>query len=176
MLWVNWFIWISLWILYSQVASKLPYSIFTRSRVSVYTHTLISLHCSTVSLGELVRISDCTCPGYELKLQCTVPGVGFTEWIGTALDDDCTIMFAHSSFEPGKSGGSCNDGGIVGHWIEKYGGQNYTSQLTIQIVNTTLAGKSVVCIYNNGSREVIIGEHVIILTTGMFLIINHKIY
>ena len=119
-----------------------------------------------MSSGELVSVSDCTCPGYELKLQCTVPGIGFTEWRGSVFYDNCAIRFRHSSFELGKKGGSCNDGEIVGHWIERHG-QNYTSQLTI-LVNTTLAGKNVECVHNNGVQDIVIGGHVVTLTAGMF--------
>lgn len=114
-----------------------------------------------------MSISDCTCPGYELKLQCMVTGIGFVEWRGTALFDDCTINLGISGFESGKTAGNCNDGSIVGHWIERHG-QNYTTQLTI-LVNSTLAGKTVQCVHNNNSHDVLIGEHVIILTTGIVL-------
>ena len=114
-----------------------------------------------------MSISDCTCPGYELRLQCTVTGIGFIEWRGAAFSDDCTINLGISGFAPGKMAGSCNDGSIVGYWIERHG-QNYTSQLTI-LVNSTLAGKTVECLHNNLYEDIIIGEYVITLTTGIFI-------
>ena len=117
-----------------------------------------------VSLGELISASDCICPGYELKLRCTVTGIGFVEWRGTALYNNCTIRLTTTGFASGKIGGSCNDGSIVAHWIERQG-QNYTSQLII-LIDSTLAGKTVVCLHNNLYDDIIIGEHVITFTTG----------
>ena len=114
-----------------------------------------------------MSISDCTCPGYELNLQCTVTGVGFIEWRGTAFSDSCTINLHISGFAPGLRVGSCNDGSIVGHWIDRHG-ENYTTQLTI-LVNSTMAGKTVQCVHNNLYDDVIIGNHMITLTTGKYL-------
>ena len=117
------------------------------------------------SLGELVSLSDCTCPGYELKLWCTVTGIGFIEWSGTVFSEECTINFRISRFESGKRGESCNDGSIVGHWIERHG-PNYTSQLTI-LVNSTMAGKTIDCVHIDPLHDIgdiIIGEHTITLT------------
>ena len=118
-----------------------------------------------VSLGELVSISDCTCPGYELNLLCTVTGIGFIEWRGSALYNDCRINLRTSTFEPGMRGGSCNNGDIKGLWIENRG-QNYTSQLTI-LVNATLAGRTVQCVHNNlSNHDFFVGEHEITLSAG----------
>jgi hypothetical protein len=111
-----------------------------------------------------MSISDCTCPGYELKLQCTITGIGFIEWRGSAFSDNCTIRFQISKFKPGTRVESCNGGSIVGHWIERHG-HSFITQLTI-LINSTMAGETVQCVHNNLYDDTIIGDHMITLTTG----------
>jgi hypothetical protein len=93
-----------------------------------------------------------------------INGVGFVEWSGSALYDDCTIRFQISQFEAGTRVGSCNNGSIVGHWIERHG-HSYTTQLSI-LINSTMDGKTVQCVHNNLYDDTIIGDHMITLTTG----------
>ena len=48
-------------------------------------------------------LSDCVCPGHELRLECTVVGVGLTVWRGSAFSD-CSgsrLVLRHSQFENG---------------------------------------------------------------------------
>ena len=111
-----------------------------------------------------MSISDCTCSGYELKLQCMVTGIGFIEWKGTAFSDNCIVEFPISGFAAGLMVGSCNNGSIVGHWIDRHG-KNYITQLTI-LVNSTMAGKTVQCVHNNLYDDLTIGNYTITLTTG----------
>ena len=63
------------------------------------------------ALGQLVAVSECTCPGRELRLQCTVVGGFSTIWTGTAFD--CTghanqIQLSHARFESGTKTGTCS--------------------------------------------------------------------
>ena len=105
-------------------------------------------------------MSDCTCPGHELKLLCTVVGGGFTQW----RVNDCTISFRHSQFIEGEEVGHCNGRQIVGRWRER-DGQNVTIEVSI-LTNSTMAGTDVECVYNDLSRDVLIGSHRISFTTG----------
>ena len=116
-------------------------------------------------------LSECVCPGRELRLVCTVVGIGSTAWSGTAFD--CPgqahneILLRHSQFESGRAVGECNNGMIIGRFHNRtFDGLNskYTSQLTIQLpslnaTNNTLEGKTVECIYDNGTTATVIDTH-----------------
>ena len=62
------------------------------------------------ALGQLVALSDCVCPGHELRLECTVVGGGAV-WRGSAFDCHVTneIILLHFRFISGTSG-VCNNG------------------------------------------------------------------
>ena len=108
-------------------------------------------------------LSDCVCPGHELRLECTVVGAGTTVWGGSAFSgcSNNEIVLLHSHFEHGLTMG-CNNGEIVGRSIRKVG-DNYTSQLTVHLnVNFTLRGKTVECFYDDGLHEVTVGNYAII--------------
>ena len=123
-------------------------------------------------------LSECTCPGRELRLECTVEGGGITEWSGTAFDclqGNNEIVLRHSQFsESGEATGECNNGIIIGRSLNrrlKIDGLKflYTSQLTIQLplekdMNDTLEGKTVECIYDDGTITTTINTHTIVYT------------
>ena len=116
-------------------------------------------------------LSDCVCPGHELKLECTVVGAGFTTWNGSAFD--CTtsgnvILLHHSRFASGTDYGRCNNGRIIGRSINTTSdsdGIKYISQLIIQL-DGTLEGSTVECVYDDGLHTIVIGTHVISYTNG----------
>ena len=121
-------------------------------------------------------LSDCVCPGHELRLECTVVGKGTTIWRGSAFN--CTlnrIDLHHSQFESGTSVGECNNGRIIGHSINTTSdsdGIKYISQLIIQLdENGTLDGRTVECDFLNGTHDIIIGTRAISYTRGKFKII-----
>ena len=102
-------------------------------------------------------LSDCVCPGHELRLECTVVGGAVTIWRGSAFDcpeiSYCNeIVLRHSQFASGTSG-SCNNGRIIGCSINTTSdsdGIKYISQLIIQLdVNGTLEGRTVECGHDN---------------------------
>ena len=115
-------------------------------------------------------LNECTCPGPELRLQCTVVGGGFTVWRGSAFSG-CSnnvnhIQLRHTQFERGTAVGECNDGMVVGHGVKRVG-LNYTSQLVIHLdVNSTLEGRTVECVYNDGTYEMVIDTYSVISTRG----------
>ena len=111
-------------------------------------------------------LSDCVCPGHELRLECTVVGGVNTVWRGSAFrgcsNTNNEIVLRHSLFEHGLAMGECNNGVIVGRSIRQEG-DNYTSQLIVHLnVNSTLRGKTVECIYDDGKCTIPIGNHTII--------------
>ena len=124
-------------------------------------------------VGQLVVLNERTCPGRELRLECTVVGRGVTLWRGSAFD--CTskqdsITLRHSQFEHGTEVKVCNDGAITGHSINKTSVDldfEFTSQLIIQLdVNATLDGRTVECIYDNNTDDILVGNHTIVYTRG----------
>ena len=121
--------------------------------------------CIHPALGQLVVLSDCVCPGHELRLECTVVGVGTTIWRGSALSD-CLhnrIVLHHSQFGSGTSGGckrSINTTSVSD-------GMKYISQLIIQLdVNDTLEGRTVECAHSFNTQTNVIGTYTISYTRG----------
>ena len=124
-------------------------------------------------VGQLLVLNECTCPGQELRLECTVTAVsgngGATVWIGSAFD--CThtnneIVLFHYLFEDGRAVGECNDGAIVGRNIKRLG-LNFTSQLVVQLdINSMLEGRTVACVHDNGSHETVVDTYTIVYTRG----------
>ena len=122
------------------------------------------------ALGQLVVLSECACPGRELRLECTAVGGFSTVWKGTAFDCPGAgneILLRHSRFN--QSGGRCNNGMIIGRSRnETFDGLNstYTSQLTIHLpslnaTSNTLEGRTVQCVHDGVT---VIGNHTIAYT------------
>ena len=114
-------------------------------------------------------LSDCVCPGHELRLECTVVGGAATDWRGSAFDCPISyIILLHSRFESGTSA-MCNNGRIIGRSINTTSdsdGIKYISQLIIQLdENGTLDGRTVECAQDNGIQITAIGTHTIIACT-----------
>ena len=126
------------------------------------------------ALGQLVDLlSDCVCPGHELRLQCTIVGPGFTIWKGSAFN--CSpdeIQLRHSQFESGSATGGCNNGRIIARGINKTSdsdGDKFISQLTIQLgVNDSLDGRTVECVHGNLTHRIIINTYTIHYTKGKY--------
>ena len=115
-----------------------------------------------------MALSDCVCPGHELRLECTVVGAGFTIWRGSAFDcSQNRIVLHHSRFESGTSRG-CNNGRIIGRSINTTSdsdGIRFVSQLIIQLdVNDTLEGRTVECVHYNLTYVIVIGTYDISFT------------
>ena len=119
-------------------------------------------------------VSECTCPGRELRLQCTVVGGFSTIWTGTAFN--CSgrgnqIHLSHARFGSGGAIDICNSGMITGRILNRtFDGPNsiYTSQLTINLpllndTNNTLDGRTVECAYISDTIDVV-GNHAIAYT------------
>ena len=128
------------------------------------------------ALGQLVVLSDCVCPGHELRLQCTVVGPGFTVWKGSAFN--CSshsdkINLRHVRFEGGEATGGCNNGRISGHAVNKTSdgdGDKFMSQLTIQLgVNDSLDGRTVECAHDNLTETITINTYTIHYTRGKYM-------
>ena len=89
---------------------------------------------------------------------------GTTVWQGSAFD--CArneILLRHSQFESQAAIGECNNGAITGRGIRSLDNA-FTSQLNVS-VTTSLRGKTVQCVYDNGTTTTI-GRSSIIITTG----------
>ena len=120
-------------------------------------------------MGQLLLLNECVCPGHELRLECTVVGGGFTVWRGSAFDCDeraNQIQLRHTQFEHGAAVGECNNGKIIGSSLRRVD-LNFTSQLIVQLdINSTLEGRTLACVHNNGSHETAVGMYTITYTTG----------
>lgn len=119
--------------------------------------------------------SGCICPGYIVTLECTISGGfgGSTVWQGSAFDcPRCEILLRHSQFELGTAVGECNDGAITGYGRQTVDNHSYTSQLNVTFTRS-LNGKTVECVYDNGTTNVI-GRSSIDMTTGRCLCQSSK--
>ena len=117
-------------------------------------------------------LSECVCPGHELRLECTVVGGVTTVWRGTAFDckgQGDEIALRHTLFDNGRAIGKCSNGIIVGRNQNKTSDGRFISQLIIHLpllnatYNNTLDGKTVQCVHDADSRTVI-GNHTIAYT------------
>ena len=121
-------------------------------------------YCAHAALGQLVVLSECICPGRELRLECTVVGGFTTIWRGTAIDCPSRgneIVLPHARFESGEVT-MCSNGNF-GHSLNRtFDGSNskFTSQLTIHLplLNDTLDGRTVECTRDGVD---VIGNHTI---------------
>ena len=85
-------------------------------------------------------------------------------WQGSAFD--CArneILLRHSQFESQMAVGECNNGAITGKGIRNLD-DAFTSQLNVS-VTTNLQGKTVECVYDNGTTTTI-GSSSITITAG----------
>ena len=105
-------------------------------------------------------MNGCVCPGDTLTYQCTVTGNGSTVWTGSAFicpSSNEEIVLLHSRFESANK--SCTNGAIVGQSVSVVGNL-YTSQLNVTVTPDT-AGKTVVCISDNGTATMLLFSLVI---------------
>ena len=110
------------------------------------------MHDCTVAvergISDLTKLSSCTCLNDDTTYTCTVSGLGFTIWRGSAFDCSAQqnrILLRHMSFGSGTMG-SCNGGDIVGRSLGV--SENvYTSQITVS-VTSNLIGRIVECAYS----------------------------
>ena len=98
--------------------------------------------------------------------ECRVLGPGTTHWEGSAFHTDCgnSIILRHSQFSSQSAGGSCNNGGIVGHSVGIVD-QCFVSQLNVTI-ESSLNGATVSCIYVSEGQRRDIGNNTIVIITG----------
>ena len=113
--------------------------------------------------------SGCACPGDILTYECTVEGElgGTTVWEGTVFDCPQTynaILLFHNHYSSVyKILRACNNGAIVARLISVEG-NNYTSQLNVTVTPDT-AGKTIMCLYDNGRSRAIQFSTVTALST-----------
>lgn len=96
-----------------------------------------------------------------MTIECTVTGVvdGSTVWRGNAFQTLCMIpeiSLRHRDFTSGIIQ-SCNDGVISLRNLETENMNCYSSQLNITY-NTAIIGNTIVCAYDNGVNEEVIGR------------------
>ena len=123
-------------------------------------------------------LSECVCPGSELRLECTVIGGVTTVWRGTAFDcigQGDQIELRHSQFDGGRATRVCNNGIIMGHIRNKTSTDGidfkFISQLIIHLPllnatnDYTLDGKTVECVRDSPTLGItVIGTHTIAYT------------
>ena len=111
-------------------------------------------------------MNGCVCPGDTLTYDCTVVGGGLTVWKGNAFicpSNNDEIALLHRRFESENgTNNSCTNGAIVGKSLAVEG-NNYTSQLNVTITPET-AGKTIMCIGDNGTTTMLIFSLLIPLT------------
>ena len=114
----------------------------------------------SASSFELVTASEC-CPQDAVTFECSVMGEGTTVFQGSALDCLSTrnmIQLLHSRFNiTGGTKVTCNNGAIVGQSL-RVEDNYYISQLRIP-VSRSLVGKTIECIYDNGTATEAVGRY-----------------
>ena len=124
--------------------------------------------------GQLITTDSCTCPEGVITYQCIIDGSepgGFTIWNGTAFScgQSNSILLRHNLFTT-QSGafGSCNNGIISGQSLGVSPGNVYTSQLQVNVTNSSrseLVGRRVQCVYSpDGSTYIVVNSTTIRIT------------
>ena len=110
---------------------------------------------------------------------CVIDGMdpgGITIWNGTAFNcsqSNNIIRLRHRLFSTQTGAfGSCNDGTISGRSLGVGAGNVYTSQLQVNITNSSrseLVGKTVQCVYNpDGSTDIVINSTTIMISGRVY--------
>ena len=124
--------------------------------------------------GQLITTDSCICPEGVITYQCIIDGSepgGFTIWNGTAFScgQSNSILLRHNLFStPSGAFGSCNNGIISGQSLGVSPGNVYTSQLQVNVTNSSrseLVGRSVQCVYSpDGSTYIVVNSTTITIT------------
>ena len=119
-----------------------------------------------------MTISGCTCVGYNVTYQCTIPEDGATIWQGKdsfncPWANDRIVLRHEKYIRPRGAHGDCN--GFIGQSLPMERGNYYSSQLTVP-VTSKLNGATIECVHeelvtNNRSE---IGRTQLNLTTGSY--------
>lgn len=119
--------------------------------------------------ANLVQISDCVCPGYEVIYECTVNATIGEQivWGGTAVN--CSESSGHITLiQPVNKDKEriCNNGSVVARIVNKNNGY-YTSQLRV-MVSPNLIGQTVQCNHNRHTTSdvTVIGTKIILYRSG----------
>ena len=103
-----------------------------------------------------------------MMFQCSVIGEGNTVYEGSAFDCHSSrneITLLHSRFSSNSATSKvCNNGDIVGKSL-RVEDDCYTSQLSVK-VSSNLIGKTVKCLYDNGSATETVGMYSIAVING----------
>ena len=116
---------------------------------------------------EMLRTSECICPGYTSVFQCTVVGSGSTVWRGgifSCLGNEVSLR--HSQFQSGAAG-ECNNGAIVAESLSVVD-NCYTSRLTVA-VQMEMDGQTLECAHDDGLTVTTIGMTRIDIETGKYI-------
>ena len=130
------------------------------------------LHTGSLATPALIQLAqdDCgICTGGTLVYECTAVGIGNTVWSGSAFSQCAgnSIILSHSSFATSGTTGSCNSGEIVGYSVGVVGSSSYTSRLNVT-VRESIIDHTVRCLYNDGARDIEIGEKTITIRQGTY--------
>ena len=135
--------------------------------------------------GQLIKTDSCTCPEGIITYQCVIDGTdpgGFTIWNGNAFNcgQSNNILLRHNLFSTQTGAfGSCNNGIISGQSFRVSEGNVYTSQLQVNVINSSrsdLIGRTVQCVYSpDGNTHIVINSTIIMITGNSYVynIVSH---
>ena len=102
-----------------------------------------------------------------MTFECIVIGTGATVFQGSAIKSECEsssneIILLHSRYNLTDGAiATCKNGSIVGKSLRVDDYKHcYVSHLDLSF-SSDLIGKTVKCIYDNGTSEIVVGSHII---------------
>ena len=144
-----------------------------------YSHFVIG----SASKSELVQLTDCICPRYNVTYECTVCGEGATLWTGSLFGCDAhQIALRHSRFVNDSVSGECNNinGAVIARSIRVSvinTSQCYSSQLIVFASDEIIGkNKTVTCLHFNGTNENVIDTLLMGNTGTIGKILYNNIY
>ena len=124
---------------------------------------------------ELITRDDCVCPGSAIVYECNVTRGGVTIYYGSAFNCPSAnnellfLPFNHNSNQSSLK--TCNNGAIVAETNSNTQSDlSLSSTLTVTLNDNVMALKKIICSFDNGSAQWVIGSYHIPRFTGIIII------
>ena len=126
---------------------------------------MLNIDLGSTTSFELIARKDSICPGSTLLYECNATRGGLTVFHGSAFNCSSSnneLVLFHSHNYSHRSSRTCNDGAIVAETTT--GMQDdiiYSSRLTITLNDNVMALNEIICSFDDGSTEWVIGRYYI---------------
>ena len=128
---------------------------------------MLNIDLGFTSNFELIVRNDSICPGSTLVYECNATRGGLTVFHGSAFNCPSSsneLVLFHNHNYSNRSRRTCNDGAIVAETTTGMQDDiiySYSSRLTITLNDNVMALNEIICSFDDGSTEWVIGRYYI---------------